>query len=222
MVNRNDLYGILGVDKSASKDSVKRAYRKRAKKAHPDTGGNVEKFGALKRAHDILTDDARRAKYDTTGDVDEKTPDNDQSNAINTLAMAFAVVLQKCAQDGRSPLEKDMVQAIKHELNRVVDENQKQIRILRTVIQFDKKMVGRFKSNKPDNIFESIISQRLTAVGENIGNAERNVKSAQDALALLEDYSYRKDEAAYESPGDAMMRRVSRLPSGSSPWDVFS
>lgn len=63
-----DLYSIIGVDKSASDDDVKKAYRKLAKKLHPDLNpGNKEiekKFKELSQAYDILGDSQKRKKYD--------------------------------------------------------------------------------------------------------------------------------------------------------------
>ncbi len=48
-------YEILGVDRNASLEEIKKAYRKLARKWHPDKGGNNEVFRALREAYDILT-----------------------------------------------------------------------------------------------------------------------------------------------------------------------
>ena len=55
-----DLYETLGVAKDATKDTIKKAFRAKAKKAHPDAGGEPEKFHAIELAHRVLTDDKRR------------------------------------------------------------------------------------------------------------------------------------------------------------------
>jgi molecular chaperone DnaJ len=61
-------YEILGVDKSASKDEIKKAFRKVAHKYHPDKGtGNEAKFKEASEAYSILSDDAKRQQYDTFG-----------------------------------------------------------------------------------------------------------------------------------------------------------
>ncbi|MCC7004759.1 DnaJ domain-containing protein, partial [Candidatus Nomurabacteria bacterium] len=61
-------YEILGVDKSASKEDIKKAFRQLAHKFHPDKGGgNAEKFKEISEAYSVLSDDKKRAEYDTYG-----------------------------------------------------------------------------------------------------------------------------------------------------------
>lgn len=64
-----DLYKRLGVDKGASADEIKRAYRKEALSKHPDRGGDKAEFQALQEAYDVLSTPEKRAQYDATGTV---------------------------------------------------------------------------------------------------------------------------------------------------------
>jgi len=65
-----DYYNILGVEKSASKDEIKKAFRKLAHKYHPDKkSGDELKFKEASEAYSILSDDKKRAEYDTYGQV---------------------------------------------------------------------------------------------------------------------------------------------------------
>lgn len=67
----NSLYETLGVDKNASSDEIKKAYRKLARKYHPDINkdpGAEDKFKEINAAYEILSDDEKRAQYDTYGD----------------------------------------------------------------------------------------------------------------------------------------------------------
>jgi len=63
-----DYYKILGVDKSASKDEIKKAFRKVAHKYHPDKKtGDEEKFKEANEAYQVLSDEQKRAQYDQFG-----------------------------------------------------------------------------------------------------------------------------------------------------------
>ena len=69
MANKRDLYEVLGIKKSASKDEIKSAYRKLAKTYHPDNKetGDEAKFKEVQEAYDILYDDQKRGTYDQFG-----------------------------------------------------------------------------------------------------------------------------------------------------------
>lgn len=65
-----DYYKILGIEKGASKDDIKKAFHKLAHKYHPDKkGGDETKFKEINEAYQILSDENKRREYDTYGSV---------------------------------------------------------------------------------------------------------------------------------------------------------
>lgn len=59
-----DHYQTLGVDRTASPEDIKRAYRRLASQHHPDKGGNTQQFQTIQQAYDVLSDPAQRQAYD--------------------------------------------------------------------------------------------------------------------------------------------------------------
>ncbi|MBP7007137.1 MAG: DnaJ domain-containing protein, partial [Candidatus Pacebacteria bacterium] len=65
---KKDYYEILGVNKGASKDEIKKAFYKLAHKYHPDKKeGDEKKFKEVNEAYQVLSDDSKRSKYDQFG-----------------------------------------------------------------------------------------------------------------------------------------------------------
>src|SRR5690242_11472187 len=88
-----DYYKTLGVDKNASADDIKKAYRKLARKLHPDLNPNDKeahkKFQQLNEANEVLSDPEKRKKYDQYGkdwqhgEAYEKANRQQQSRSAN-------------------------------------------------------------------------------------------------------------------------------------------
>lgn len=62
-----DYYEVLGVPRTASSEDIKKAFRSKAHKLHPDKGGDKAKFQEINQAYQVLGDKNKRAQYDQFG-----------------------------------------------------------------------------------------------------------------------------------------------------------
>ena len=70
MTAKRDYYEVLGVSRDASAEEIRRAYRRLARKYHPDVNreeGAEERFKEINEAYEVLGDEERRAAYDRFG-----------------------------------------------------------------------------------------------------------------------------------------------------------
>lgn len=67
-MSKKDYYEILGVNKQATQEDIKKSYRKLAMTHHPDKGGDAELFKEITKAYEVLSDETKRRNYDQYGD----------------------------------------------------------------------------------------------------------------------------------------------------------
>lgn len=66
-MNEENLYTILGVEKNATQEDIKKAYREKSKLHHPDKGGSEDMFKKINEAYSTLSDEQKRHNYDNKG-----------------------------------------------------------------------------------------------------------------------------------------------------------
>ena len=92
MANK-DYYEVLGLEKGASDDEIKRAFRKLAIKYHPDKNqGNKEaeqKFKEINEAYQVLSDPEKKAQYDQFGTADPRKQDSVQVDLVALISLIW-------------------------------------------------------------------------------------------------------------------------------------
>lgn len=207
-----NLYDVLGVSRDASNASIRKAYRRMSKKAHPDAGGSAAAFALVKLAHDILIDADRRAKYDATGDTTERAPDNSMAESISMIQVALDEALATCQG---SPTECDLVALMDRVLSKRAADVEQKTKPARDVLKRLSKISGRFtaKTGKP-NLVESALSGMISGVQGKIDEGEKMLAKIKAARAILTDHAYRHDPKTARPQGPVtipMEEMMSRL-----------
>lgn len=106
-----DPYVLLGVERDADEAAIKSAYRKVAKAAHPDSGGDAEQFARLQTAYELLKDPVRRKVFDDTGYDPQLADAKDLKGLLMLETLVNEFIL-----DEREPGSFDPVAAMRRKL----------------------------------------------------------------------------------------------------------
>lgn len=96
-----DLYEVLGVDRSASADDVRSAYRQRARETHPDAGGQPGEFQSVQAAWEVLGDPEQRRRYDRSGR--SSTRSNESRAVPDILGVSVVIAVRRLVTAGFAP-----------------------------------------------------------------------------------------------------------------------
>lgn len=190
-------YEVLDVPKTASPADVKRAYRKRAKSAHPDAGGSADEFMRLQHSQLILLDPARRERFDKTGTIDPTEPDNALASAISIIVGFFnTVVRQHIASNGADPTKVDLVaearKAFKQNVASFEKEKQKFIRQSEKLAAVEKRLRSK-KKTPPILMLRQALLAQIIGCREPLHEIEKNLQGFKDALVILDDFTFDAD-----------------------------
>lgn len=179
-----DLYETLGVAKDATRDAIKKAFRRLAKDAHPDTGGSAEKFHALELAHRVLTNEEARARYDRDGTTEAEL-DNTDTQAMSVIAANIDRLMAD--EDAKF---KDLVGEIRKQMQADIKTAERNIGEGR---KFELRTIDLRKRVKGGNgaafilrVFDNKLRDAATA----IASLEQQIKIRERALAMIEDASF--------------------------------
>ena len=119
---KRDYYEVLGVNKDAGEDEIKKAYRKLAMKHHPDRNqgddakGSEEKFKEVKEAYEILSDASKRAAYDRFGHagVDPSVAGGPGAQGFGGFADAFGDIFEGIFGGGAATKPRSAFRRSKH------------------------------------------------------------------------------------------------------------
>ena len=186
-----DLYKLLGLKRGASKAEVRKAYRRKAKVSHPDKGGSAEAFSALATAHDVLSDERRRERYDATGEIVAAKPNNADVAAIEIIAQKLGLIIHSEHDVSALGIGEMIEQAIREDIARrqagIADHNRAIERAARLRARVKRKADGA------DNTLARVLGWHERSAKDLIKKSEDAVSSMERALEILDGYSFIDD-----------------------------
>jgi curved DNA-binding protein CbpA len=213
-----DLYGDLGISRGASAAEVRKAYRRAAKRAHPDAGGSPEKFHRIRTALLVLTDDARRQRYDETGQFDADQPaDNALAEKIETASYVLDQTLGRLINAGRDLKTVDVIAEMRRTIVAMRADLDKQLQAFEETIGKYRTLRGRFTVAKPvdePNRLEQIIAGKIGQI-EHMVSVHQNRKTRLATVdEMLGEYRYRQDAAPPQGADARMIQMLQQAYQG--------
>lgn len=208
-----NLYEALEIPKNASLSTVRAAYRRAAKKAHPDHGGTKEKFAEIVLARDVLSDETRRERYDRTRTADETEADQTESAALVAVMEAVSHVFQVCEARRLAVETVDVVKDGRTFIETKLHGFEEQRRQAVANAKKFHKFAARFHPKKKDglNRIRAMIDARAAELERDVEKLVQPVAVLKRAMDILAQHSYVVDKTPEYSTTDACTDSIRRI-----------
>ncbi len=205
-----DPYAVLGVPRDANRAAIRRAYRAKARRAHPDGGGSAEYFEQVKAAYDTLMDDVRRRRDDETGERAEAPADIRRADVIDALFTALDLALLKLSQRAKLPEHANLVLLTAEVLRLQRQEWTGRRHEFEKVAEQSRQLLGRFITGSRNNLMETVVERRVAKCKDEIEALDRRIKTADEALKALKEMRFRADDDSAERQWASIAELVRR------------
>ncbi|PRD41730.1 molecular chaperone DnaJ [Phyllobacterium phragmitis] len=183
-----DPYAMLGVSREADGEAIKLAYRKHAKTAHPDAGGDVDAFARLKTSYELLSDPVRRKVFDDTGYDPELADTKDLQGLVIIETLINEIIL-----DDREPGSFDPVAAMRRKLTDKIVHARFHILEMERHRARIRNHIDRIGRKPEADVLGRMLKSRCEAINDAIRKAESEIDNIEQAYGMLEGYSYEVD-----------------------------
>ncbi|TCR92655.1 J domain-containing protein [Rhizobium sp. BK376] len=178
-------YELLGIPREAGDAEIKAAYRRLAKSAHPDSGGDVDSFAQVKCAYELLKDPIRRKVYDETGYDPQLAEVKDLEGLL-----ILEKVINDMVLDEREPGSFDPVALMRRKLTDEVVQARFHVFELERHRGRIRNHLDRISSRPMADVLGSMLRTRVTSITEAIEKAGKHVEAIERAYEMLEGYGY--------------------------------
>ena len=188
-------YEDLGVQKNATEAEVKKAYRKKAQRAHPDKGGDPQEFHRLTRAYETLSDPGKREYYDAHGS--DKPQDQAETMALQMMAQALLGLIDQVDVDYTN-----IIEAAGRLVQGQLEDVRKKLRQVDQAIKRREKALERLKGSK-SSMAADLISGDLAVKAREKAAGEEAERVVLRVIELLKEHKYEVENRPPENVRDA-------------------
>lgn len=183
-----NLYEVLGVPKEATKNAIKKAYRRLALKLHPDKNKEADPadFHEIQLAYSILMDDERREEYDETGTFRKRNEPTLRDQALNEMCNLYMQLIQMHGYADKNYffLTKERLISIKGNLQGEIQALESKKESLETILE---------NAKAPQAILDTLADQ-INQTGQEKATKEKHIKVVDEGLALVKECEYLGEE----------------------------
>ena len=196
-----NLYKILGTRKNAKPETIKKAFRKKARETHPDHGGDPEEFKKVQEAWRILRDPKWRAFYDEHGfpPPEAKTgaanPETQEENAVTSIILEAWDKTGETVMGGMgfgSKFEKDLKRELLSLIQKGINQDKRLLEKFRKLLKDYRKVEARIVSGE---YIQARMAQQILLLEENIDRGEKAAQAKEKAFKWVqENFEYAFDD----------------------------
>lgn len=202
-----NLYSILGVNKDATQEELKKAYRDKSKELHPDKpGGDKEKMQNIAKAYEILSNPDKRKLYDITGETD-KDPIDMQVNdeVVNIFMLAIS--------DPNSDIRhENILRKCKGIAYQNITKQRQNILIASRALKLLEEVLKRVSSKDGvPNVIGASVEAEIDSVKGQILVMEESLKLFDLVHKAFDLYSYTTDKPKSSDPADIVSYMIEHL-----------
>lgn len=196
-------YEVLGVNEDATEDEIKKAYKTKAKKCHPDIAkDDGEEFKELSWAYELLKDGEMRAHYDQFG----MDPNSKESMRLVEIMNALCIVFDEISKSvSADELEKfDLIGVMKNGIRlkieaiegliNMLSEQKEKIEKFQKIIEERLKRKNKDKARQSPNFFLETLKRRISQEKAKIQGQEHLLDVAKGMMEVVDEFDFTFDE----------------------------
>lgn len=185
-MSKESFYEILGVDRNATHEEIKKAYRNLSKSNHPDKLGDASMQAKINIAWDVLSDPDKRKRYDSTGNFEDINFNGKMMSLLNQ-------VLVQIVDNADDVTTIDIVASCRSYIDQLVKQSRTGIKNMERRLDRMEKVHKRLKT-KGNKAIILFVTTNIENAKKDIAAAKEETEFLLEVLVVLRDYTYEVDK----------------------------